>query len=305
MAGQLDLFLPHAAVLHSLRRDTADRQGCASVAYRQKVCQSVSDPLCCPVPGESSFEIGWQLLFGEITLAQIGKYILGSIYCYANMTWMPNCSPLWFFPCLFISKIVYIALSKRLSERIRLCAILALTMLSYLWYCFELPRMPWNVFPAMMGLLFLWIGEQMSKFRFPHRFSRGQTLGLSTVMVLLLPVVIQNGAKVGMNENTYGNLLIFLIGACGFSALTILLAKRVSHSRALSIFWGQNTIIVIGFNYFIRTFSTELYYWIPFVKRFPIHWISSFVLTILMLAGLIYGKMMTNSSFSDRKGKKQ
>ena len=47
------------------------------------------------------------------------------------------------------------------------------------------------------------------------------------------------------------------------------------------VFLGSTSITAIGYNYFLRTFTGELYYFIPFISSIPMNWMTSFVLTVL------------------------
>ena len=218
------------------------------------------------------------------------------------MDWMPNCSPLWFLPCLFFAKCLFHLIMRYTSGKMQIMWIYVCCGISYLWYRLDLLRLPWNMATVPMAVFFLWAGYEIRKHDIVSRISSDPRRMLLFLPVLLLsPILIRNGRLVGMNENTYGNLGLFLVGALGYSMLVCAVARVVAANYLLTDFFGRNTIIVIGFNYFCRYASTELYYLVPVIKRFHIHWLTSFLLTTAMLAGIIMFWMTIQNGIQKQK----
>ena len=232
----------------------------------------------------------WLLWIGQLTLSKVLTYLAGIAYCYANMDWMPNCSPLWFLPCTFICKLLFLIILRRVPQKLQLPSILACAGISYVLYLTNAPRLPWNLATALMAISFLWIGWYLQNKGICKKLLHLKTAAiLMLLLVILSPFLIANGGKVGMNENTYGNILWFFTGGVGYSLAVIVLSHKISGFRFFTDFLGRNTIIVIGFNYFARHAATEFYYMIPMIRNIPINAISLFCGTFMIMVCIIFG----------------
>lgn len=230
----------------------------------------------------------WLLLIGELTWSRIYTYVAGTLYCYANMNWMPNCSPIWFLLCIFLSKLLFLVIMRKVPSALRLPAIAGCAVISYALYLADCPRLPWNSATALMGVAFLWIGWWLrNKGICDNPLPRRRAIAFGLVLLVLTPMLIANGGNVGMNENSYGNLLLFFVGGAGYSFVVIALSHKLDKVRFFTSFLGRNTMIVIGFNYFARHAATEIYYLIPGIRNIPINAWSLFCGTFLILACMI------------------
>lgn len=139
----------------------------------------------------------------------------------------------------------------------------------------------------MVGGVFLWIGRLLREDK--HFLDRGwsRTTLLPVVLALALSPWISRNVP-GMNENFYDNVLLFLISGFGFSFLLIFLAVQLRKISFLSNFLGKSTLILMGFNYFARTFAVEFYYLIPVVRNYTIRPIIAFILTLLLLFSITW-----------------
>ena len=231
----------------------------------------------------------WMLYLGEFTFQIILRYLGGILYCYANTTWMPNCSPIWFLPGIFFAKL-FVFLAYRLAKGNRLRATVIVGMLGLIalatdWL--DVPRMPWNVLPAMMGSAFLWGGYCLrSDVAFMLKGWNRITIVLSVLAITLTPWIILNVP--GMNENYYDNGLLFIISGFGYSFVFIQIAIRLKHVAYTTSFLGKGSLIIMGFNYFARTFAIEFYYLIPIVKNYTIHPLIYFFMTMAVLSVILY-----------------
>ena len=231
----------------------------------------------------------WMLYLGELTWQTVIKYLGGILYCYANTTWMPNCSPIWFLPGIFLAKL-FVFYAYRLARGNRLLStaivgILGLIALTTDWL--DVPRMPWNVLPAMMGSVFLWGGYCLrSDAAFMQKGWNRFTVVLSVVAIALTPWIIGNVP--GMNENYYDNALLFIISGFGYSFVFIQIANRLKNVSYTASFLGKGSLIIMGFNYFARTFAIEFYYLIPIVRNYPIRPLICFCMTMAVLSVILY-----------------
>lgn len=228
----------------------------------------------------------WLMYVGSFQCEMLLKYICGIIYCYANTEWMPNCSPLWFLPGIMFAKIfAFAAYRLARSNKYRATGVVVfLTVFAMLCNYLKVPRLPWNILPAMVGSVFVWAGYCLrSDDRFMQTGYGKITDALIIAALLLTPWIVWNCP--GMNQNYYDNGLLFVISGFGYSFLLIRIAMLLRNNRFLTSFLGKGTMVIMGFNYFARTMAIEIYYLIPVVRNYPIRPIACFpiTMTILML----------------------
>ncbi len=244
--------------------------------------------------------LGFNLVFRHmpITFATIKTYVLGTLYCYADMRYMPNCSPIWFLMTLFIGGMIFWAIMKHSDKTQPIWAVLLLCV-SFLLYFFVEFRLPLNLAPTGAAVFFMYVG---------YLIKRYDLLKHSWLMLLFIVGFIAsyfNKTNVGMNENTYGNPILFLIAAVCLSLCLLILCKLFSgFNNPVNRFlkWlGGNTLLIMAFNYFMRDFSTEFYYLIPVVRNYTLHWTVSFVLTLTGCMVLILLWNFVKSKFTARK----
>ena len=217
----------------------------------------------------------------NVTLSIVSKYVKGIFLCSADITNMPNCSPIWFFMCLFIASLVIWFIVKYASKIKWLFCVLFMVTGYLLSIC--LPFMlPFKLDTVFMAVSFMIIGlyaencDKILKMCF---------------MILAIPGIyfaVKNGENVGMNENAYGNLLMFIFAAVSLSLSLIYICEKADFDKTGFLAWiGKNTLPIIGFNYFLRDFTTEIYYFIPIIKQYKMHWTVSFMMTIVACICLI------------------
>lgn len=227
----------------------------------------------------------YELYCGNFSVEQQLRYLAGTLYCYANMSWMPMCSPIWFLVSIFLTKTIYSALFLRFSPGKRHIAAAFCAFLAYGSSQLEIPRLPWNLMPSLFGVFFFHIGTVLNrKDILSHIRGNRMWIALSLPAALAcLPVAAGN--PVGMNENTYGNPGAFLLTSLVYS----LIIMSVSPNRRSLLTWiGENSVIFMGFNYLMRAYMIELYYLIPFVRNYPIHWTVYFGMILLSLMTIAY-----------------
>lgn len=230
----------------------------------------------------------WLWYLGDLSTQVVLKYFCGIIYCYANMDWMPNCSPIWFLPGIFFAKLFVFAACRYFKGNNGKITITVLVLGGIAWIANRLgaPRLPWNVLPAMMGTVFLWGGCCLRQdCLFMNRgYNRISLLSLATAL-LLSPAIAWNVP--GMNQNDYDHVILFLISGFGYSFGVILFSLALPKISGIFAYFGTGTVIFMGFNYFARTFSTELYYLVPYIRNHPITPFVSFWMTMGVLVVIL------------------
>lgn len=163
----------------------------------------------------------YEVYCGKFSFAQQLRYIAGTLYCYANMSWMPMCSPIWFLPSVFLTKAIYTGLFLRLRPGKQHIAAVFCALLAYGSSLLEIPRLPWNLLPSLFGVFFFHAGTLLNRKNIlcHIRGNRKWLAALIPAALLCLPIAAEN--LVGMNENTYGNLAFFLLTSLLYSVLVM------------------------------------------------------------------------------------
>ena len=221
------------------------------------------------------FQILWKLIFYRqlICLSAVLNYIFAIFYCYAGENKMPNCSSVWFLMCLFWASIFLWFLCKYV-RKFAFIFILFFLCTSYCIYLFLDFRLPFNLSSSFMAVVFMWIGLLLREYKTIYKISsyklRYYVIILIMMILLGLTAAYFNDI-VGMNENVYGNLLFFLISSIFLSFSVMIISNRIGTFRnKYLLFLGKNTMLIIGFNFIVRDFITEIYYFFSINKIIPL-----------------------------------
>ena len=225
----------------------------------------------------------WFFLSNQVVdFSFVFESIKGILLCTDGMP--QSCSPLWFLMCLFISSLLFYLIMKiniQYQCIIMFCIVLShFTMVT--WFRNYLPFV--YTFPTfLIALFFLWIG-----YRFRCLFERYSTcfhgkllMSVSMCIIMInITIVLLTNNKINMRSDTYGFYFVFIVTSIMISlGLICLISNLTILSNRFFKWLGQNTIYVFGFNYLCLNFATEIYYYIPVVKNYPIHWLVSFLTT--------------------------
>ena len=128
---------------------------------------------------------------------------------------------------------------RKISSALRLPAVVACVVISYILSLTDVPRLPWNSATALMGVGFLWIGWWLYDGEIcKNLLTRRNAVAFLLALLVLTPLLIANGDNVGMNENNYGNLMLFLISGVGYSLAVIVLSQKLEKVHFFARFLG-------------------------------------------------------------------
>lgn len=223
---------------------------------------------------------GWNT---AVIIEDLIKYVPGILYCYADIDHMPNCSPIWFLMCLFFSRIVYFLIKKYLKKYGNLIC-LFFPVISYILSAFIPFILPFRIATVPCSVAFMAFGNIIKN----HKILDKSKLWYSCVAIPGLIISCFNIDDVGLSEATYSKplyFIMFLFTSVLLSYSIILIVSRATFlQNRFFVFLGKNSITAIGYNYFLRTFTSELYFFIPFISNIPMNWVTSFVLTTVFTA---------------------
>jgi len=236
-----------------------------------------------------------QMLFQFLSISKgssLKKYIFGIIYSRGMVVWMPNCSPLWFLTCIFVATNIFYIVNK-LKSKINqcLCVIgyvcIALFLFSIEPYLpFNLGKLPWNISTAFLSVVFLWIGSILRKINIKEITNKMIIIyGILSFAFGLLAILLNPIKNVSFDNNKYGNFFLMFTGAilCSVGLGCLVMAcKWVRESRLLKYF-GKNTVIIMGFDYFSGTIGKLI------LEKFGIlNWVSLSIFKILLIWFVIF-----------------
>lgn len=214
---------------------------------------------------------------GRLGEVKIGHYCIGILYSRGTTQWMPNCSPLWFLTCLFIAMLLFRMILKCERLYVRIILVLMCGVLSAALDRYHVPKLPWNIDTALMAIPFIAAGYGSR--RCPLFEKCGRNLGkLAVFGAVAVPAaaaaILCNGIMVNFDNNEYGNPLLMIIGAAGFSMPLLCLYSRLANDHknpmihAVSSL-GRHTVFVMGFDYFagsLAGFFTARWYLFFLIK---------------------------------------
>ena len=226
----------------------------------------------------------------EITTKFITENVLGLLYCYPNMKYMANCTPIWFLSCLFLASIIFwfiIKLPVKSAGIISCCC----AVVSYLLYVFVDLILPWSITASLMAVLFIYVGYIIRQYGFIDKIVNKTYIFCITIIITLLLGSIcgltngqLNDLVPGMATNEYGNFFLYVFAGILISFSFIILFYKFKFLHIKPFIWlGKNTIYIVGFNYIARDIAIELYYLTPILKNYTITWYWEFIYTMVLL----------------------
>lgn len=203
------------------------------------------------------------LSFEEWGISQL-KHIFWLIYSYGSKSMYPNCTPLWFLPCLFVANLYMFLLHKYFCERKRIIVVSLLSLFAFVQFKYTSIHLPWHIDIACIGSLFMYIGMRIRQTKCLYSYNIMFCI-ISTLTALLC---IKYNTRVDMQSGNFGNPILFIIGAIGCIYISFIIFSRLLDCNGLivRVGGGKNTIVFIALNYFIKDcFSTVFgYLGLPF-----------------------------------------
>ena len=213
-------------------------------------------------------------------------------YSYGSAARMPNCTALWFLPCLFLCTIYVFVLLNIENRVVRyficLCGLGINAIVSH----FAVPQLPWHIDTVLVASVFILIGYELKNAKMlTDNIMRKNFLGCIFVIGLIFTYM---NTELSFNANIYGNMIFMLIGSFSLSYVCLWICTRIKKSSILSHF-GRGTVIVMAFSYFFKTLSIFIWTKIPVIKDYVYAWWIESIVVIIMcyITIYIYNKFLT------------
>ncbi|MBN2765107.1 MAG: acyltransferase family protein [Paludibacteraceae bacterium] len=238
------------------------------------------------------------------------KGILLGMYKY-----MHHYIPLWFLACLLTVEILHFVFFRHLkSAKNQLIVAFIFSIAGFLNYKFNPHSLIWGLDIAMVVMLFYVAGNTMKSLLLKSQENNFSLVFFSVISFILVYFMYTLNDEVKVFSNSYGNYLLFYIGAFSGILFSVTLFKLIENNLKpirFLIFTGKNTLIILslhlisisvlkGFMVFIlRTDYTQYMNSNSFILLFAILSILTLVPVILIINNYlpcILGKNVTKQS---------
>lgn len=209
---------------------------------------------------------------------------------------------LWYLPAAFVSMVCFYLLVKLCKKKMWLIVSVSFVigLLSYLFTEFVKIEIPWQIDTALVALPFLAVGYFMKEKNAVAEIRNVPFLLISTVVCVLISILNNKFfGRVEMHINSYGNLLLFYLGALAGICMTISVSMLISENKALE-FFGRNTLIFYSLEpiqYFANFVLGLCIGFIPYYDNIMIRFAVSAVAVIFVTAFSSLAAVIINRYF--------
>jgi len=224
-------------------------------------------------------------IHGEALLKSTIKHVFWILYSSGGAGHTPNCIPLWYLPCAFLSCIYLYGLLYVESTNVRILICAVASCIDYVFYYLDVVVFPWHMEVAMLGMVFMYIGVCIKKYQVIEKMEN------HALQILILMtcggLCIYTNPTIDLNSNRLNNIIYTYIGSvCISVAVMIFCYHYLNSSKFLSLL-GKNTIIIIAFNYAVNTYSTMLWKILPCIREYPYSWWINTVINIICVTIIV------------------
>lgn len=207
-------------------------------------------------------------------------------YSFGSISKMPNCTPLWFLPCIFICSIYVYWLMKITDGYKRWMICIAMLEVEIMLRTVTADQLPWHIDTALVGTVLMHVGLEFRK----RSIVESKYISVKNMSMFFLAgiVAIWLNEAVDMNARRYGNEILFFISAVSCSLIIMCCCYNIKHRWMAVEYIGKNTIIVMGFNYILNSLTEAIWRKIPVVNSCDYNWVVKSSIVILLLYGLIW-----------------
>ena len=223
-----------------------------------------------------------QGITGKALLSLTAKHVFWILYAIGDKTRMPNCTPLWFLPCLFLCCLLFYGLRRIPKQALRWAVCVLFCIAAFVLSAIRAPQLPWHVDTALLGTVYMQIGFTAKALRFPQRipYPLPVALGLAAAGFFC---IVRNGL-IDLNSLVLQNPALTLAGSILVSAAVFLVFYRLCRGSFLA--WlGRNTMPVFAFNYAVNAYLRLV--WAALFPNASLPWWLLSILDVPCLVGIV------------------
>lgn len=189
---------------------------------------------------------------GKELLISTIKHVFWIFYSYGDAQKLPNCTPLWFLPCLFLSSVFtyYLLQFEDVTALFSTCVILSIA--AYTLFRFDVVQLPWHIDTALMGSVYMVTGNKVREINLLDDISHPPFIIFSFMMIGGY-CIFTNG-HIDLNNNRINNIVLTYLGSVLLSAAVFIMIKAFLPRFSFLELMGKNTIIIMGFNYAVNSY---------------------------------------------------
>lgn len=220
---------------------------------------------------------------GKELWSSTAKHALGVLIGVSSNGFLPNCTPIWFLPCIFLSTIyLYCLLTiKNMPLRLIIC-LCGLDIVKLLCHIKTPHQLPWHFDTAILGCILMLIGYEMKERKLLDD-NKLKPIWVCVLFLIGIFFITKNDSHtmLDMNNSLYGNLIFMLCGSVCISYVFMWICTHIRKCDFISCI-GRGTIIVMGFNYIFNDIIKSIWIHIPKLQENPCPWwLLSIAVTLL------------------------
>ena len=195
--------------------------------------------------------------FSDVSLPSIGWQLFGILYGNGNDGMLGFNVILWFLPCLFITRVTFAILTRKIKEKKYIgIALLFCGIIGYgISLFFPWMKLPYGFESALTGLVFFGAGYLWKTRPSPLPFLRKYQVPIIIFAVVLTLMAASynyhlNGAQIDLRINHLNNFFLFYIGAFGGIITWVAISKLLA-KNALLEYVGRHSMVIFAWHYLI------------------------------------------------------
>lgn len=168
------------------------------------------------------------------------------LYATATQNRLPFNSPLWFLPCLFVTKLFFYILNKIAKEnddKVFLISVI-IFVLGCIYTKVDLPNLPFSIEIAMKMLLFLAIGKKLYKSKLLYKKNNKLAIFLGILLLIATSAIAVFSPKINYSNDDFPNFILFLITGILGSIAICLISIGIRKCKILE-YIGRNTMTIL------------------------------------------------------------
>lgn len=209
------------------------------------------------------------------------KNFTGIFYAQGGHDYMNWGLPMWFFPAIFLTFVIFGFVRKLNKNSHQILAVLSLVSLGFLTSKTLKVHIIWSIDVALVALFFYALAFYLKDFLF-NKKSKYETLLIFVLFLAHILCSLNIFDKVDMYRSIYGNIFFFLINASIGIGFWVLLFKKIRKINFLA-FLGQNTIPILVLH--IRSLTVIKLFLLVFLgyQTFNFNEIEKLILVVVQL----------------------
>lgn len=206
-------------------------------------------------------------------------------YSWGAIDKMPNCTPLWFLPCMFLSCLCFYFLQKIKRTSVQVIVCISAVSADYILYLTVHIQLPWHINIALLGMAFMFIGMKFKEAGALKNITHG--ISFVVAMIALGAFCIITNPRVDLCNNTLNNAFLTFTGSVAISFAVLYVCYKYAYNFAFLSFLGKNTIIIMAFNYAVNSYSNLIWSSIPGLKSISYSWWIMTIVDIIVCSLII------------------